>query len=104
MKKQPIFVIEKSRVEHWINHQSHFTQIPYSLDWGKLTSIEDFLNVLDNEKSDGDYIRMSKLYDLLNKFKTYKLLPNANRMIDRVFAICKTERKDLNEILKNEND
>jgi hypothetical protein len=102
MKKQPIFVIEKSRVEHWINHQSHFTQIPYSLDWGKLTSIEDFLNVLNRQTKDGDYVRMSKLSNIIEDFRTPKLLRGANRMLDRVFAICKTERKDLNEILKND--
>jgi hypothetical protein len=97
MKKQPIFVIKKDRVEHWIRHQSKFTQIPYSLDWGKLESVEDFIIRLNDEKSDGEYIRMSKLYDLLSAFKTCKMLANANRMLDRVFAICKTEREDLNE-------
>ena len=98
MEKQPVFVIDKDRVKYWIQHQSKFTQIPYSLDWGNLKSVDDIINRLDEEKGDGEYIRMSKLYDLLGEVKTYKLLGNANRMIDRVFSICKTERKNLNEI------
>lgn len=100
MKKQPIFVIKKDRVEYWIRHQSKFTQIPYSLDWGTLEKVEDIIDLLNSEKADGEYIRMSKLYDILDKFKTSKLLANANRMLDRVFAICKTERTDLNETNK----
>ena len=102
MKKQPIFVIEKSRVIHWLEHQSKFTRIPYSLDWGNLESVEDFINVLNEQNKDGDYIRISKLSNIIQHFETPKLLGNANRMLKRVFAICKTERKDLNEILKND--
>jgi len=98
MSKQPIFIIEKDRVKYWIQHQSQFTRIPYSLEWGHLKSVDDIINRLDEEKTDGEYIRMSKLYDLLEEFRTYKLLANANRMLDRVFSICKTERKNLNEI------
>ena len=58
--KQPIFAIKKDRVEYCIHHQSKFTRIPYSLDWGHLESVDDFINLLSNEKSDGEYIRMSK--------------------------------------------
>jgi len=93
VRRQPIFVIEKDRVKYWIQHQSKFTQIPYSLEWGNLKSADDIINRLDGEKADDEYIRMSKLYDLLDEFRTSKLLPNANRMLDRVFSICKTERK-----------
>lgn len=102
MKKQPIFAIEKSRVIHWLEHQFKFTQIPYSLDWGKLESVEDFIDVLNRQNKDGDYIRISKLSDIIENFRTPKLLGGANRMLDRVFDICKKERKDLNEILKND--
>lgn len=95
---QPIFVIKKSKVKELIEHQSKFTQIPYSLDWGHLKSIEELFEKLDNEPTEHGRIRMHRVYDCIYSFQTHKLIANANRMLDRVFALCKEYRENLNEV------
>ena len=96
--KQPIFAIKKSKVKEIIEHQSKFTQIPYGLEWGHLNSIEELFEKLDNEKTEFECIRMHRVYDCIYSFETHKIPAYANRMLDRVFALCKIYREDLNKI------
>jgi len=96
--KQPIFVISKNKVKEIIEYQCKFTQIPYSLEWGHLSSIEELFEMLDKQKTDGEYIRMHAVYKTLYYFETHKMVANANRILDRVFALCKIYREDLNKI------
>ena len=96
--KQPIFGINKSKVKEIVEHQSKFTQIPYSLDWGSLKSVEELFEKLDNEATEFGCIRMHRVHDCIYSFESHKMLPTANRMLDRVFALCKIYREDLNKI------
>jgi hypothetical protein len=97
--KQPIFVINKSKIKEIVEHQCKFTGIPYSLDWGHLKSIEELFEKLDNEATEFGCIRMHRVHDCIYSFESNKMLPTANRMLDRVFALCKIYREDLNKIL-----
>lgn len=96
--KQPIFAIKKSKVKEIIEHQSKFTQIPYGLEWGHFSSIEELFESLDEEQTDGEYLRMHRAYNALYRRETYCIPAYANRMLDRVWHLCKLHREDLNKI------
>jgi hypothetical protein len=92
---QPIFAIKHSKVIEIIQHQAKFTQIPYSLDWGKVESEQQLLDGVASLKKDGEYIRMHKLHECFQQLETHKLIANANRMLKRVLALCKLYREDI---------
>lgn len=97
--KQPILVINKNKVREIIEHQLKFTRIPYSLEWGHFSSIEEIFESLDKEHADGEYLRMHRVYTALYRRETHKMIAHANRMLDRVWQLCKLYREDLNKIL-----
>ena len=92
---QPIFAIKHSKVVEIIQHQAKFTQIPYSLDWGKVESEQQLLDAVASLKKDSEYIRMHKLHECFQQLETQKCLARANRMLKRVLALCKLYREDI---------
>jgi hypothetical protein len=97
--KQPIFVINKSKVKEIVEHQSKFTQIPYWYEWGKVKSLDQLLNEINNIQCvKGTYIKMHDLHLCFQNLETQKIPAYANRMIHRVLALCKNCREDLNKI------
>ncbi len=92
---QPIFAIKHSKVIEIIQHQAKFTQIPYSLDWGKVESEQQLLDVIASLNKDGEYIRMHRLHERFQQLETQKCPARANRMLKRVLALCKLYREDI---------
>ncbi len=92
---QPIFAIKHSKAIEIIQHQAKFTQIPYSLEWGKVESEQQLLDNVASLNKGGEYIRMHKLHECFQQLETQKCPARANRMLKRVLALCKLYREDI---------
>ena len=94
--RQPIFVVQREKVLHWIRHliENSSDKDATSLSWGNVNNIQnliDAVNVL--KRYPNDTIDMSRLAACIRSFNTCKMPACANRSLDRLWVLIKSERQ-----------
>lgn len=92
---QPIFVVDRAKVLHWIQHQAEFNRCPSSA-WGRVNHPRELIDAINSlKRHPDDTIDMPRVAQCLQEFYTCKMPAQANRVLIRLWALIKMERKVL---------